>query len=62
MAFNSFKIDSPFAQIEGNSVLCKLCNSHVKSAKVWTAHVNGKQHRQVGTFSVFLLKIIINVP
>lgn len=39
-------INSPFALLSGSSLTCKLCNSSVKSTKVWTAHVNGKQHRE----------------
>lgn len=47
MATTGPKIDSPFAQYNGLQLTCKLCNSQVKSSKVWTAHVNGKQHREV---------------
>jgi hypothetical protein len=27
-------------------IVCILCNAPVKSAKVWTAHINGRQHRE----------------
>lgn len=44
---SAVKIDSPLAKVlASGQVTCLLCNSNVKSAKVWTAHVNGRQHRE----------------
>ena len=41
------KIDSPLAKYNSAGQLsCILCNVIVKSEMVWTAHVNGKQHRE----------------
>lgn len=40
------KIDSPLAKYNSIGQLsCVLCNTIVKSEMVWTAHVNGRQHR-----------------
>lgn len=46
MAASSSSSTPQFASIIGDSVTCKLCASSVKSMKVWTAHINGKIHRQ----------------
>jgi zinc finger protein 830 len=39
------KIESAFAKYENGQLWCSLCNSMVKSEKVWQVHVNAKQHR-----------------
>jgi zinc finger protein 830 len=41
------KIDSPLARYNNAGQLtCVVCNVVVKSEKVWTAHVSGRQHRE----------------
>lgn len=46
MASVGFQIDPRLAKIAPNgSITCLICQQPVKSAKVWTAHVNGRQHR-----------------
>ena len=43
----SKKIDSPLAKYNVSGQLtCLVCNVVVKSDKVWTAHVSGRQHRE----------------
>jgi len=43
----SKKIESPLAKYNSAGQLsCVLCNTIVKSEMVWTAHVNGRQHRE----------------
>lgn len=39
------KIESAFAKYENGQLWCSLCNSVVKSEKVWQVHVNAKQHK-----------------
>lgn len=47
LATNVKKIDSPLAKYNSAGQLtCIVCNSVVKSEMVWTAHVNGRQHRE----------------
>lgn len=41
------KIDSPLAKYNSAGQLtCVVCNTAVKSEMVWTAHINGRQHRE----------------
>jgi zinc finger protein 830 len=41
------KIDSPLAKYNSAGQLtCIVCNSVVKNELVWTAHINGRQHRE----------------
>lgn len=41
------KIDSPLAKYNNAGQLtCLVCNVVVKTEKVWTAHVSGRQHRE----------------
>ena len=39
------RIESAFAKYENNQLFCSLCNSLVKSEKVWQVHLNAKQHK-----------------
>lgn len=39
------KIESAFAKYENGQLWCSLCNSMVKSEKVWQVHINAKQHK-----------------
>lgn len=40
------KIESPIAKYNNlGQLTCLVCNTIVKSEKVWTAHINGKQHK-----------------
>lgn len=41
------KIESPLAKYNSSGQLtCVVCNMVIKSEMVWTAHVNGRQHRE----------------
>ena len=41
------KIDSPLAKYNSAGQLtCIVCNTIIKSEMVWTAHINGRQHRE----------------
>lgn len=41
------KIESPLAKYNSaGQLMCVVCNVVVKSEKVWTAHINGRQHRE----------------
>lgn len=40
------KIESAFAKYENGILVCTLCNSVVKSEKVWQVHINAKQHKE----------------
>lgn len=41
------KIDSPLAKYNSaGQLMCIICNTVVKSEMVWTAHINGRQHRE----------------
>ena len=41
------KIESPLAKYNSAGQLtCVVCNAVVKSEMVWTAHINGKQHKE----------------
>lgn len=40
------KIESAFAKYEHGILYCTLCNSVVKSEKVWQVHINAKQHKE----------------
>lgn len=40
------KIESAFAKYENGQLMCSLCNSVVKSEKVWQVHLNAKQHKE----------------
>lgn len=41
------KIDSPLAKYNSAGQLtCIVCNTMIKNEMVWTAHVNGRQHRE----------------
>lgn len=40
------KIDSAFAKYVNGQLMCSLCDSIVKSEKVWQVHINAKQHRE----------------
>lgn len=40
------KIESAFAKYENGQLICSICNSVVKSEKVWQVHLNAKQHKE----------------
>ncbi|XP_075231112.1 zinc finger protein 830-like [Lycorma delicatula] len=47
LLLNETKVDSPLAKYPfDGQLMCVVCNSIVRSEKIWKVHINGKQHKE----------------